>query len=100
MLKISQQLLMDWHVHELPQNGSQLGHVVEREAVIDAPHFAGGIAQAMSDLAIGVVGDLIEQHEPLDFQRAFAPETARIPLFVLDQRCYVELNASNPVRSG
>src|SRR5690606_10158519 len=84
--------------NKLPENSPQLGVLVEGQPVIDAPNFARTVAQAMTELPIRVVGDVVEQDEALDFLAARAPELTGI-FVIIRHRLDVELHAPDPLRT-
>ena len=55
---------------EVPDHGPQLVVGVEGEAVVDDPHAVLGVEQAVARLAVGVVGDHVEQRDPHPSRRA------------------------------
>src|SRR5690606_14890676 len=62
--QLTQQLLTDRPPDKLPQHRPQLRMVMESQSVIDADHLAGGADEAMGDLAISVVRQMVEKHHP------------------------------------
>src|SRR4051812_37946058 len=65
--------------------------------MVDTPHFAAHISQAVVELAVGIVGNMVEENEPLDLERAIAPEPARIPLARFLHRLNIDLHAADPM---
>ena len=95
--QFSSQRRRDWFADKLPEDGSQLRLAVERQSVIDAPHFAGRVPQAMADLPVGVVDDVVEQDHPFDGRVAAAPEV--VAIMAVAFRLNVKLNAADAMRT-
>src|SRR5215831_8502552 len=55
----------DLFATEVPDHRAQLGHMMERQAVIDTPHASAHVEQAVPTFAVGVVGQQIEQRHSL-----------------------------------
>ena len=50
---------------EVPDDGAELELGVEAEAVVDGPDVAVGVDEAVPALAVGAVGEQVEDAEPL-----------------------------------
>ena len=96
LLQLLQERAGDRLPLELPEHGAQLGLLVEGQPVVDAPDVAVAAAQDMPGLAVGVVGEEVEQRHPLDDPRIELLVAQHVPVLVgLDE----ELKAAHPVRS-
>ncbi len=87
-LEVGEQLWRDRLAGPVPDDAAQLLLLVEAEAVVDAPDVPGGVEQAVAALAVGVVGDGIEQAEPLELRpegRVFALDEEVALRVVLDE---------------
>src|SRR5215213_11059220 len=61
--------------------------------MVDAPHFASHVPQAVANLPVGVVDDVIEQHHPFDRRVAAAPEV--VAILAVTVWLDINLNATN-----
>src|SRR5579884_3648000 len=86
----------DWLAAKIPDHRPQLGLHVERQAVIDPPQLAAAVPQAVAGLAIGVVGEDVEEKEThqVGFVRLAQGILIRVRL-----RVDVPLDRSNTVRA-
>jgi hypothetical protein len=53
---------------ELPENGAEFWERIKGEPVIYPPELAMDIAEAVAQLTIGVVGEVVEEDNPLDVE--------------------------------
>ena len=68
------ELLRDWLAGEVPDYRAQLGVGVERQAVIDAPYALVDAEQRVASLAIGVVGQQVEETDAGELLRVTLAE--------------------------
>src|SRR5918997_2675590 len=65
--------------------------------MVDAPDFAVRVPQAVADLSVGVVDDVVEQHHPFDRRVAATPEV--VAILAVAVWLDIDLNASHTMRS-
>ena len=66
-------LLRDLFAAEVPDHGAELGLNAEGQAVVDAPHLATRVLDAMASFSIGVVDHEIEYCDGLHVLRVGVP---------------------------
>ncbi|CAN5776236.1 hypothetical protein BH24CHL3_BH24CHL3_06070 [soil metagenome] len=80
---------------ELPEHRFHFGIDVKGQTMVDAPDSIANVDQAMTGLAVGIVGDVIEHHDALKRENLAAPERGLVTDIVL--RFDVELETSHAV---
>ena len=97
--QISDQVGADRSADELPEDSAHFWFDVEAEPVVDTPDTAFVVDETMRQLAIGVVGNVVEEHHPLDLEQILRPELTRVPGLIGLAWRLVKLEAARTHRS-